>query len=318
MLCLVIVAACGAPQSSPAPPATEEGAITTDDGVQLVYRKVGRGPVIAIVPGGFFYNRAVQDRLGAAGAIVFYDMRNRGRSSAVADASQISLQHDLRDLERVRAHFAVERFAPIGWSYLGKLVALYAADHPNRVTRVVQLGPLARDRRIEVPPEYTAAGAGAPERPDAAGKAELERLRASDLQARDPAEHCRREWAINGANLVGIADRIAGMPDPCAMRNEWPAHLEAHFETLFPTILALSPAWEHFAAVRVPVLVIHGRWDRVPYGGGRAWAQHLADARLITIERAAHAVWLDEPELVLSSIVAFLSGRWPEAAAPIR
>lgn len=323
VLCLVILVACGSGAATSAPPqqpaeAPEEGRITTDDGVELYYRKVGRGPVVAIVPGALFYGREVQDAIGARGAAVFYDMRNRGKSSSVADASKISLEHDLRDLERVRAHVKAEKFAPIGWSYLGKMVALYTAAHPDRVTRVVMFGPLARDRSVEVPREYTAAGAGAPEVPDAAGQAELKRLRASELPATDPAEHCAREWAIFGPSLVADAARVAALPTPCTMQNEWPVHLGKHFQTLFPTIMALSPPWEHFAAVRVPVLVIHGRWDRQsPYGAGRDWAQHLPDARLVTVEKAAHAGWVDDRDL-LGTIGEFLGGRWPANAAVVK
>jgi len=71
-------------------------------------------------------------------------MRNRGLSDAVTDTSKISLQHDADDLKAVRAHFGVEQPDLIGFSYLGKIVVLYAIQHPDHVNRIVQLGPVAR------------------------------------------------------------------------------------------------------------------------------------------------------------------------------
>jgi pimeloyl-ACP methyl ester carboxylesterase len=55
-----------------------------------------------------------------------------------------------------------------------------------------------------------------------------------------------------------------------------------------------------------------------PYGAGRDWAMQLPDARLVTVENAAHAPWIEAPELVFGSIKAFLDGAWPEAAEQVK
>jgi len=69
------------------------------------------------------------------------------------------------------------------------------------------------------------------------------------------------------------------------------------------------------STVRVPVLAVHGRRDRsAPYGGARDWAAMLPDARLLTVEDAGHAPWIEAPDLVFEAIETFLGGRWPEAA----
>ena len=56
--------------------------------------------------------------------VLFYDMRNRGRSDAVKDLSQVTMENDVRDLESVRAHFGVKKATLIGYSYLGFMVVL--------------------------------------------------------------------------------------------------------------------------------------------------------------------------------------------------
>lgn len=61
-------------------------------------------------------------------------------------------------------------------------------------------------------------------------------------------------------------------------------------------------------ALALPVLTIHGTKDRnAPYGAGREWARSLPNARLLTVEGAAHQVWMDRPE-VLGQIREFLEG----------
>jgi pimeloyl-ACP methyl ester carboxylesterase len=70
--------------------------------------------------------------------------------------------------------------------------------------------------------------------------------------------------------------------------------------------------------VKTPVLTIHGSKDRsAPYGGGREWALRLANARLLTVGQAAHAPWIEAPELTFGSIKTFLDGTWPEAAEKV-
>jgi hypothetical protein len=43
----------------------------------------------------------------------------------------------------------------------------------------------------------------------------------------------------------------------------------------------------------------------------------LPDARLITIDGAAHMSWVEFPEVVFPSIDLFLDGQWPEQAQPV-
>jgi pimeloyl-ACP methyl ester carboxylesterase len=106
--------------------------------------------------------------------------------------------------------------------------------------------------------------------------------------------------------------------DPCDMPNEWPVNLERHFEHHFAAVQRLDVPVESVRRVRAPVLTIHGTWDRnAPYAAGREWALTLPDARLITVEGAAHQVTVDAPEIVIPAIDVFVGGRWPERAERI-
>jgi pimeloyl-ACP methyl ester carboxylesterase len=74
--------------ASPAAPQGEY--VTTEDGVRLYYHIVGSGSPVVLVPGGLFLERDFA-KLAHGRTMVFYDMRNRGRSDRVKDSTRISI-----------------------------------------------------------------------------------------------------------------------------------------------------------------------------------------------------------------------------------
>jgi pimeloyl-ACP methyl ester carboxylesterase/ketosteroid isomerase-like protein len=277
----------------------EEGFITTPDGVKLFYRKLGRGPVTAIVPLDFLMFDQVKQFANVA-TIITYDLRNRGRSTGKLKG--VTIQDDVRDLETVRRHFKLDKFVPVGFSYLGKMVMMYAVQHPDRVSRVIQLGPLG-NKRIDLP---VAQDFGAP--PDV-----LSAYQESQKPGADPKQACLAMANLMAYYMTGNPKNAArfDVAGSCVHENEWPVNLNPHFASLMQSPGApLTP--EELAKVTVPVLTIHGTKDRqAAYEGGVNWVKSLPNARLVTIEGAAHALWLDDPARVGASIRQFLRGEWP-------
>lgn len=281
-------------------PEIEEGFIPTPDGVRLFYRRIGRRPVTVIAPlDSFLFDQLRQ--LSNVATVITYDLRNRGRSGR---ADGVTIQHDVRDLETVRAHFKVERFVPIGFSYLGKMVAMYAAAHPERVARLVQVAPLG-NHPVRVPP---VSEFGAPAEDVRAWQA----MEASGGIEKTPKEACVAFWKFFRYYMVGDPDHASRL-DPekeCEHPAEWPVNVNPHFKSLLGSPASLEP--EAMKRISMPVLIIHGTADRqAAYADGAAWARELPEARLLTVKGAAHAVWLDDPAAVLAALRAFLRGEWP-------
>src|SRR6516165_3263639 len=119
---------------------TSAGYLTTDDGLRLFYRTLGTGSRMLIVPNAI--HTYVDFRgLAAHRSVVFYDLRNRGQSETVTDATKLAggIVSDVEDLDAVRRHIGCERCDVIGWSYVGMMAVLYAERHPRNVGRVVQI-----------------------------------------------------------------------------------------------------------------------------------------------------------------------------------
>jgi proline iminopeptidase len=309
MLCAITLASRPASgQSAIARPDT--GSVTGADGVRLFYQKMGTGGEILIVPGRLFLAENLTP-LARRHTLILYDMRNRGRSASVADNNLLTIQKDVQDLEAVRRHFGVKKFTPVGFSYLGLMVVMYAMDHPDRVNRIVQLGPVPRKFDTEYPSSLRYRDTVPV--PDAAAAARIDSLKRSGYARSHPREFCEAERQVNQVRLVGDPAKAGRLQNPCDMSNEWPVNLERHFQHHFAGVQQLDLSREAVARVRVPVLTIHGTHDRnAPYAAGREWALTLPNARLLTIEGAAHQVTADAPEIVLPAIDVFLTGKWPD------
>ncbi len=290
-----------------------EGFLTTADGVRLHFRTFGEGSKSVVFPNGMHLIDDFQ-RFADSRRLIFYDVRNRGKSDAIADAAKLArgIHNDVDDLETVRRHFGIGKLDVIGHSYTGLIVALYAMKYPEHTNRVVQIGPGEPKLGEQYPEHLTCHDAT---RADVFGRiGQLMQQGRSD----DPVESCKKFWAVlRELYVVNPADAQRTNWGRCDLPNElnfmlyWTQHI-------VPSLQSLNLTAEDFSKATAPVLTIHGRKDRsAPYGGGREWALRFPNARLLTIAEAAHAPWVEDPETVFGSIATFLDGAWPEAAEKV-
>jgi proline iminopeptidase len=288
---------------------SNEGYVTTPDGVRLYFQALGDGPKV-LLPNGI---HLVDDfaRLADGRMLIFYDVRNRGLSDTITDASKLrGVADDVDDLDTVRRHFEIDRADLIGHSYTGSMLACYAMKHPGRVNRMVQIGPIQPDPATQYPAHLTNADATLTE-----VFSKLAEMQKEMSATEDPQTACERFWSVlRRLYVVDAADEGKIKWGRCDVPNE--RMFMGYFtQIMLPSIQKVDFSAEALASVEAPVLVVHGNRDRsAPYGGGRDWAMRFPNARLLTVENAAHAPWIEAPELVLDSIGTFLDGAWPEMA----
>jgi proline iminopeptidase len=297
-----VATACASPDDDASPSGVgrfEELYVTTPDGVRLYVRVTGQGPDTVVVPGAAWLARDLGP-LAARHTLIFFDPRGRGASDALDDLTRLGIEYQVRDIDVIRNHFGLERISLIGWSYLGAVVALYAADHPDRVTRVVQVGPMPPTTELAA----IADQRGSP--PDSADRAFVTDLERSGEADRDPVGFCREYMMrIMIRPMMGRPEAAStARIDPCLYWNEWPSQLTR-------TIPHVIPAqWDYrdrATRVTAPVLTIHGTDDpNAAVEGGRAWVDLLPNARLVELEGVGHAPWLEAPELFFAEVDAFL------------
>ena len=287
-------------------PSVSEGYVTVDEGVDLRYKTVGDGPEAVFIPAAIYLEHEFEKLAGTGRTLIFYDQRGRGKSSPVADTSQISMDIEISDLEALRRHFGKEKVSLIGWSYLGGLVILYADRYPEHVNRVIQIGPL--------PPTLELYMKSTVKPMDKEDTARLKKMWEENLGQTDPEAYRTEFWNITMKSTFHDPQKIGLLhTDLAKCENEMPQNVNF----LILAIVYSLGKWDLRAQVEdldIPVLTIQGEQDNLPMEGARTWVSSLPDARLLAVPESGHLPFVEQPALFFPAVDTFLKGSWPEEA----
>ena len=270
---------------------------TAPDGVRLAYAVHGSGPPLVRVATWLTHLehdwespvwRHWLEGLAAGHTVVRYDERGCGLSDR--DPRELSVDAWVADLETVVDAAGLERFALLGVSQGAAIALVYAARHPERLTRLVLYGGYARGRKVR--------------RPD-------ERRRENALIAA-----IRAGWDEPDAAFRRVFSMLFlpnGTPEQMAWYDDL-LRMSASAETAARLYDARGSVDVLDAAplVQAKTLVVHARDDRVvPVEEGRLLAALVPDARLVLLESANHILLREEPawEIFLSEVNRFLESR---------
>jgi len=311
LILIVLILFCGCALDIEAPhPTIAENYATTPDHVKLYYRVVGSGPETVIAPNALYHGSSL-DSLAVGRRIVTYDPRGRGRSDAVP-LNKVSLDHLLVDFETVRKAVGAEEVAIIGWSGSGMEMFVYALRNPHRVSRLIQLAPVAP--RFE---PYAAMMMDDRERrTDKSARDALRQRKVGGEFDHDPAAYCREVEKVSNPPLFADPERLPVTPDVCQYENEHDENISKYFAKLFESIVGYD--WrESLSKITIPRLVIHGEKDNIPLEGNREWVRGQPNARLLIIREAGHWPHYEQPAATLTAMSDFLENTWPVGAQSI-
>lgn len=283
----------------------QEGTITTSDGATLHYYVDGGGARdTLLIPLGVILEPELRS-LAARHTLVLYDPRGRGHSSSLVPsltpARDQAFARDLADLETIRAHFKISKPVVVGWSFYSLLVARYAIEHPATTRSVILLSPLA-PRRTPYADEMNAEFG---RRLDPSALGTLDGLRRTRKSVLDSINYCRRNAALYvPANMSDRGRSVVLHTDPCWLRNEWPEQSALASGRSLESLGDFD--WRHdLRAMKVPLLIVHGRQDASPVEGVREWLE-APNSRMLELEHAAHWTFIERGAAVDSAINAFL------------
>jgi pimeloyl-ACP methyl ester carboxylesterase/DNA-binding winged helix-turn-helix (wHTH) protein len=256
---------------------------TAPDGVRVAYATSGAGPPL-VKPANWMTHleydwespvwRHWLRELSRHHTLVRYDERGCGLSDR--DASDVSFDAWVHDLEAVVDAMGLERFPLLGISQGCAVAVAYAVRHPERVSRLVLYGGYVQ-------------GAIA---------------RAHTPAEREEAEMVMHQLPLgwgrdNPAFRMFFAARF--LPDGTTEQMRWFSELQrvstspeiaVRLRATAATIdvTALAPL------VRAPTLVLHAtREAAIPFEQGRLLAALIPGARFISLEGSNHVLLEDEP-----------------------
>lgn len=283
--------------------------LETQDGVRIFHRSVGSGSPIVVIHGGPGMDHeslaADLEPLAATHRLVFYDQRGGGRSSLPERDELLTIDHHVRDLEALRHHLGLDRMTLLAHSFGPAIAALYAAEHPDRVERMIFLGPIP-PRRSTFFEDY---GAELNARLSNGQRKRLDELSAEIVSARgDAKKACREFWAIaTPPRLAASMDVSVVKSDLCTAT---PEAIRYGMGRTNPATFASLGDWDwsaRLARVTAPTLVIHGEEDAIPLRLVREWETALPNARLVALPRTGHFPHAERPEETFGAIEAFLA-----------
>jgi proline iminopeptidase len=244
------------------------------NGVRLLSRRVGAGPLVVVLHGGpgasHDYLLPQYDLLAQGRSLLYYDQRGGGRSPVSRD-TPVGWREHVADLEAIRAQLGLERLTVCGYSWGGLLAVLYFLEHPERVERLALVSPasITAEYRRQFEDEF-ARRMAAPEI-----KHERDALRANGLRERDPAAYQRRAFELSVAGYFrdfhDATNLTAFRVTARTQQAVWDSLGNHDLRPQLRDIASRFPL--------PPALVVHGTFDPLPIAGSRELAS-LLRARL--------------------------------------
>jgi pimeloyl-ACP methyl ester carboxylesterase len=278
----------------------------TSDGRTLAYRRDGSGPTLVGHPGGpGFSGDHFGDLGGLSGSfeLIVLDPRGTGESSRPDDPHAYRTEDYAADLDELRNHLGLGEIDLFGHSHGGVVAMAYAADHPERIRRLVLSSTLARfaaeqEREMEAAME---ARSGEPWFEDAKAAVEAEQAGNFASEAELGALWKREAplyFARFGEREHAWLEAYGDLPLNAAALK--------HFnDEIFPAF-DLRP---RLAEIRAPTLVVTGEEDFIcGPASAREIAAGIPEARLCLLPGLGHMTFVEDPDAFREPVAEFLRG----------
>ena len=271
----------------------------SQDGTHIAYAVTGQGP--KILRTGHFLTHLEQDwtnavwrpyldRLGDGHSVVRYDQRGTGLSTDTPD--DLSIEAQSNDLLAVADAASMERFPLIATSQGVPTAIHFAANHPERVSRMVLYGGFAQGR-MKRGDDYSADEANA-------------------LQTM-----VRAGWGNpDSAFMVAFNSLFC----PTATQEELNSLAKIQLASATPemaarvrTAIDAIDIMDVISKVKAPTLVIHARHETLnPIAQGRLIASRIRNAEFMEVDSPNHIILPSHPTFdeIISAKLAFI--RRPE------
>ena len=283
----------------------EEGTIRLKNGYRIGYRRVGAGDATPLLilhggPGAGYDYLEPLEKLAQDRPVIFYDQLGCGKSDQPNDRSLWRIERFVDEVDEVRAALGLREIHLFGQSWGGMLAIEYMLGQPSGVVSLI-----LADSCASMPQ----------------ARNELERLKA-ELPSETIAVLNRFELAGDFQNLeyrAAISEfykqhvcRLPAMPD-YLLRSAGNLKNNPVYETMNgPNELVITgnlKDWDRtdrLSEIRVPTLVLSGRYDEMTPVCSETIHRGIAGSRLTVFEKSSHTPHVEEQGRYLELLSRFL------------
>jgi proline iminopeptidase len=276
--------------------------IVQNKNARIYYRTYGKGIPVLIINGGPGMNSEgfvqLAKNLSARNQTIIYDQRGTGKSTVQpVDATTITMQEMIEDLEVLRKYLGIEQWTILGHSFGGMLASYYASQFPEHVRSLILSSSGGIDLGLE---SYASRSIS-----DKLNKTERDSLKYWDnkIASGDTSYFARyrRGMALAGAyvynkeNIPIIAERLT-QGNSVINGLVWQDLDKIKFDC--------TPNLKSF---NKPVLIIQGKEDVISLQTAEYEHKIFKNSKLFIVDHCVHYGWLDNPQEYFKEVNLFLS-----------
>jgi len=308
----------------PPPQAGQSGFWQVEPDVRLHYFASGQGEPVLVIHGGPGYPSVKPwsglELLASRYRFYYYDQRGSGDSTRLFDRfpststwrnmqaldRAYGMGAEVADIERIRRILGVSKLTIVGHSFGGLIAALYAAEFPEHVQRLVLISPA---EVLVMPPEDGGLFAQVRQRLPESRRAEFDAFLKEYLDFRGMFK--KDEGALIALNQRMSEYYIAAYPNPAVMTEGQVGQARPGGWMVFGAYLSMGKHHDYRAAMKstaFPVEILHGADDLQSEKASRTYLEIYPQARFETIARAGHFSFEEQPQEFAGRVRSFLEG----------
>jgi proline iminopeptidase len=274
-----------------------QGRLVEVNGHKLWYRMAGKGNPLLLIPGGpgsshsYFYPSL--ERLANSFQVIYFDPFGRGRSDRARDPSEYSLRGDIEDVDGLRKALGLEQITVYGHSYGGIVAQGYALQYPRSIGKLILANTCHSAEMWEKGANENWNREIQNQYPEVWKR--IQELRDQGVLSSDPAYQ-----EVQGS----VALPLLYFYNPAQANIAVDTNAEVFYRIAGPDAgfvlggdLASIDYRDRLSEIRIPTLVLAGRFDRV--GIPRYTVQfktYMPQAQFVMFEKSGHLPFLEEPE----------------------
>lgn len=284
-------------------PATDTSGHLVVGETRVYYTAFGSGPPVLLIHGGpgldQAYMRPWLDGIGAFARAVYYDQRGTGGSTGPVTPDEVTFDHFVEDIDRIREAMGWERLTVLGHSWGAILAVAYAMAHEDRLDGMILMSPAEPGTEFAAQAQLNQQQS----RSEEDGRRLREIMSSEAFAAGDPeavSEVFRIAFRGTLADPTDLDKLDLDLAESTARgRGQVTAHLQQS--------MAQPDWWDDLPGLDVPTLILHGRHDPLPVEMAHALGDSLPDARVVILRDSGHFPFAEEPGRVMEEIRAFVT-----------